>query len=141
LRLLLAWWILYRYTVFRTSRISTVGTCGRVQRRRENVVSVDVLASGPLKNFVNLALRKLYSLTTPHDSYLQPELARESLRDSKAMKSLSILTILFRPGAFAITLISTDMFSFANQMQEIRIYFAVVVPLTAILTTTWLLWL
>ena len=89
----------------------------------------------------DLTLRQLYSLITQHDSYLQSKLAQESLRDSKAMKTLSILTILFLPGAFVATLFSTDMFTFRDQMQQIQIYFAVVVPLTAVLIAGWLLWL
>ncbi|KAF5630230.1 uncharacterized protein FTJAE_8255 [Fusarium tjaetaba] len=83
----------------------------------------------------------LYNLITQHDSYLQARLARESLRDSKAMKTLSILTILFLPGAFIATMFSTDMFDFKSKNQQVRIYFATVVPLTAVLMNCWVLWL
>jgi Mg2+ and Co2+ transporter CorA len=76
-----------------------------------------------------------------HDSYLQAKLAQESLRDSKAMKTLSVLTILFLPGAFVATVFSTDMFKFQEGNQEIWIYFAIVVPLTALLMVGWILWL
>ncbi|KAI1735240.1 hypothetical protein F4680DRAFT_435894 [Xylaria scruposa] len=83
----------------------------------------------------------LYNLITQQDSYLSSKLARESLRDSKAMKTLSILTILFLPGAFVATLFSTNMFEFQGNVQEIWIYFVIVVPLTAFLMLGWLLWL
>ncbi|KAF5707709.1 hypothetical protein FGLOB1_6780 [Fusarium globosum] len=83
----------------------------------------------------------LYNLITQHDSYLQARLARESLRDSKAMKTLSILTILFLPGAFIATIFSTNMFDFKSKNQQVRIYFAIVIPLTAVLMICWVLWL
>ncbi|EWG47619.1 hypothetical protein FVEG_07680 [Fusarium verticillioides 7600] len=83
----------------------------------------------------------LYNLITQHDSYLQARLARESLRDSKAMKTLSILTILFLPGAFIATIFSTNMFEFISKNQQVRIYFAIVIPLTAVLMICWVLWL
>ncbi|KAG8670558.1 hypothetical protein FPOAC1_009980 [Fusarium poae] len=83
----------------------------------------------------------LFNLITQHDSYLQARLARESLRDSKAMKTLSILTILFLPGAFIATVFSTNMFDFKSNNQQVRIYFAIVIPLTAVLMIGWLLWL
>lgn len=57
------------------------------------------------------------------------------------MKTLSILTILFLPGAFVATIFSTNMFPFRDQTQEIWIYFAIVIPLTALLMLEWLLWL
>ncbi|RGP79390.1 hypothetical protein FLONG3_2445 [Fusarium longipes] len=83
----------------------------------------------------------LFNLITQHDSYLQARLARESLRDSKAMKTLSILTILFLPGAFIATVFSTNMFDFESKDQQVRIYFAIVIPLTAVLMICWVLWL
>ncbi|CVK96728.1 uncharacterized protein FMAN_11058 [Fusarium mangiferae] len=83
----------------------------------------------------------LFNLITQHDSYLQARLASESLRDSKAMKTLSILTILFLPGAFIATVFSTNMFEFKTTNQQVRIYFAIVIPLTAILMICWVLWL
>ncbi|KAG9497443.1 hypothetical protein J7337_010304 [Fusarium musae] len=84
---------------------------------------------------------KIESQRNVHDSYLQARLARESLRDSKAMKTLSILTILFLPGAFIATIFSTNMFEFSSKNQQVRIYFAIVIPLTAVLMICWVLWL
>ncbi|KAM0240801.1 hypothetical protein ACHAP5_007836 [Fusarium lateritium] len=86
-------------------------------------------------------VEQLYNLITQHDSYLQARLAKESLRDSKAMKTLSILTILFLPGAFIATIFSTNMFDFKSKDQQVRIYFAIIIPLTAVLMICWVLWL
>lgn len=57
------------------------------------------------------------------------------------MKTLSILTILFLPGAFIATIFSTNMFDFKSKNQQVRIYFAIVIPLTAVLMICWVLWL
>ncbi|KAL9572304.1 hypothetical protein ACKAV7_003505 [Fusarium commune] len=84
---------------------------------------------------------KIESQRNVHDSYLQARLARESLRDSKAMKTLSILTILFLPGAFIATIFSTNMFDFKSKNQQVRVFFAIVIPLTAVLMICWVLWL
>ncbi|TRX88263.1 hypothetical protein FHL15_010830 [Xylaria flabelliformis] len=83
----------------------------------------------------------LYNLITQQDSYLSSKLARQSLRDSKAMKSLAIVTILFLPGAFVATLFSTGMFKFQGNVQEIWIYFVIVVPVTSIIMLAWWMWL
>ncbi|KAF5660677.1 hypothetical protein FHETE_8840 [Fusarium heterosporum] len=83
----------------------------------------------------------LFNLITQHDSFLQAKLAREALRDSKAMKTLSVLTILFLPGAFVATVFSTNMFTFKSNGQQIWIYFAIVTPLTAVIMVIWALWL
>ncbi|RAK78309.1 uncharacterized protein BO72DRAFT_527064 [Aspergillus fijiensis CBS 313.89] len=83
----------------------------------------------------------LYGLIAPFDNNMQSRLAREALRDSKAMKTLSVITIVFLPGAFVATLFSTNMFSFQDNRQEVWIYFVISVPLTAVLLVAWILWL
>lgn len=57
------------------------------------------------------------------------------------MKTLSILTILFLPGAFIATIFSTNMFEFKSNGQQIWIYFVIVAPLTIVLMIGWVLWL
>lgn len=57
------------------------------------------------------------------------------------MKTLSVLTILFLPGAFIATMFSTNMFEFESKGREVRIYFAVVVPLTFVLMVGWATWM
>ncbi|KAG9494790.1 hypothetical protein J7337_013929 [Fusarium musae] len=83
----------------------------------------------------------LFNLITQQDSFVQSRLAGEALRDSKEMKTLSILTILFLPGAFVATVFSTNMFKFESNGQQIWIYFAIVAPLTVALMVGWILWL
>ncbi|KAI8630492.1 hypothetical protein F5Y19DRAFT_427791 [Xylariaceae sp. FL1651] len=83
----------------------------------------------------------LYSLIAQRDSYLQALLARESLHDAKAMKTLAVLTIVFLPGAFVATLFSTNKFVFQSNVQEIWIYFVIVVPFTLLLMVSWLFWI
>ncbi|KAK1751176.1 hypothetical protein QBC47DRAFT_85167 [Echria macrotheca] len=83
----------------------------------------------------------LYSLITQHDSFLQSVMTQESLRDSKAMKTLAVLTILFLPGAFLASVFSTDMFEFQSNAEEIGIFVGITVPLTLALMVGWLLWL
>lgn len=85
--------------------------------------------------------RQLYGLIAPFDNNMQSRLAREALRDSRAMKTLSVITIVFLPGAFVATLFSTNMFSFQDNRQEVWIYFVISVPLTAVLLVAWILWL
>lgn len=43
------------------------------------------------------------------------KLAEEGLSDSQAMKTLSIITILFLPGTFVATIFTTDIVSFQNK--------------------------
>ncbi|KAJ6016053.1 Mg2+ transporter protein CorA-like/Zinc transport protein ZntB [Penicillium herquei] len=83
----------------------------------------------------------LYGLIAQFDNNMQSRLTTEALRDSKAMKTLSIITILFLPGAFVATLFSTNMFSFHGNYEEIWIYFVICVPLTTILMVAWIIWL
>ncbi|KAK3387391.1 hypothetical protein B0H63DRAFT_541688 [Podospora didyma] len=73
------------------------------------------------------------------DANIQVGLAVEAVRDSRAMKKLSVLTILFLPGAFIATLFSTNMIVFRDETEEIWVYVVIVVPLTALLMVCWLL--
>lgn len=57
------------------------------------------------------------------------------------MKTLSILTILFLPGAFIATVFSTSMFEFEDSTHQMRIYLAITVPLTAVLMLGWAVWI
>ncbi|GAB1316538.1 hypothetical protein MFIFM68171_06748 [Madurella fahalii] len=82
----------------------------------------------------------LYSLIAQQDARLQYHLASESIKDSKAMKTLSIITILFLPGAFVATLFSTDMFEF-GEGRGVQISFAIVVPLTVVIMAAWAWWI
>jgi hypothetical protein len=57
------------------------------------------------------------------------------------MKTLSVLTILFLPGAFWASVFSTGMFEFQSKAQEIGIFVAITIPLTVALMVGWVVWL
>jgi len=57
------------------------------------------------------------------------------------MLTLAIITIIFLPGAFIATIFSTDMFDFSDHQQQLRIFFAVSVPLTVVILVLWLAWI
>lgn len=64
------------------------------------------------------------------DNVVSIKLAKEALSDSKAMKTLSIVTILFLPGTFVATLFTTNVVSFKDSAAETMTYIEAVVPLT-----------
>ncbi|CZR68290.1 uncharacterized protein PAC_18189 [Phialocephala subalpina] len=82
----------------------------------------------------------LSSLIAQRDNETQQELARAANNDSKAVKTISILTILFLPGAYVATLFTTNMFVFRDG-EEIWVYWAIVVPLTFLVLTIWAIWM
>jgi hypothetical protein len=89
----------------------------------------------------------LYSLIAQRDNKTKLQLAKGSAKlaqaskkDSYAIKTISVLTILFLPGAYVATLFTTNMFVFRDG-EEVWVYWAVVIPLTAAVMTIWLLWM
>ncbi|KAE9374143.1 hypothetical protein N431DRAFT_454945 [Stipitochalara longipes BDJ] len=82
----------------------------------------------------------LSSLIAQRDNETQQELARAANNDSKAVKTISILTILFLPGAYVATLFTTNMFAFRDG-EELWVYWAIVVPLTFLVLTIWAIWM
>ncbi|KAH0562508.1 hypothetical protein GP486_002800 [Trichoglossum hirsutum] len=82
----------------------------------------------------------LYSLIAQQDARLGYRLSREAVKDSKAMKTLAIITIVFLPGTFIATLFATNMFHF-QEGQQVRIYFAVTVPITFTMIVAWAIWI
>ncbi|KAL6796533.1 hypothetical protein J3E68DRAFT_426108 [Trichoderma sp. SZMC 28012] len=82
----------------------------------------------------------IYSLVAQQEAQLQYSLTLGTVRDARSMKTLSVITIVFLPGAFFATLFSTNMFKFSSINQEVGVYFAIVVPLTVILLVAWRVW-
>lgn len=80
-----------------------------------------------------LTTLQLYSMISQQDNVVSIKLAREGLSDSKAMKMLSILTIIFLPATFFTTLFTTDLVSFQDSSAELEAYIQVVGPLTVVL--------
>jgi len=83
----------------------------------------------------------LNSLVAKQDSELQSQLTLSTVQDSRGMMTLSVITIVFLPGAFIATLFSTNMFEFRDKTQELEIYFGLVVPLTLVILVIWKMWL
>ncbi|KAF7959731.1 hypothetical protein EAE96_001341 [Botrytis aclada] len=78
---------------------------------------------------------------------LQYEMALASKRDSSAMKTIAILGILFLPGTFVASILSTTFFDFQNESglraavsPSFWIYWAITVPVTLIILVFWYLW-
>ncbi|KAK4069403.1 hypothetical protein Trihar35433_5982 [Trichoderma harzianum] len=82
----------------------------------------------------------IYSLVAQQEAQLQYSLTLGTVRDARSMKTLSVITIVFLPGAFFATLFSTNMFKFSSINQEVGVYFAIVVPLTVMLLVAWRAW-
>ncbi|WYZ36439.1 hypothetical protein EsH8_XIV_000039 [Colletotrichum jinshuiense] len=83
----------------------------------------------------------LYSMIAQQDNVVSIKLAKEGLSDSKAMKTLSVITILFLPGTFVATMFTTNVISFENPTAETMAYIKAVVPLTVSLMILYGLWL
>lgn len=83
----------------------------------------------------------LYSLIAQQDAKVQFKLARETTKDSKAMKTLAIITIILLPGTFMATLFAVpDLLEFKKPGRKNQIYWGVTVPATFVLIVAWWLW-
>ncbi|RYP73460.1 hypothetical protein DL771_003632 [Monosporascus sp. 5C6A] len=82
----------------------------------------------------------LYSLIAQRDAKLQYILAKETVKDSKAMKTLAVITIVFLPGTFVAAIFSTDMGP-TSKDRQVPIFAAVVVPVTFLLMVVWISWI
>jgi hypothetical protein len=73
----------------------------------------------------------------------QRRIAHASKRDSTAMKTLSVLGAVFLPGSFLASVFGMSFFNFEDKGQPVStqlwIYFAVTVPITAIIVAAWLI--
>lgn len=74
------------------------------------------------------------------DNKTKLQLAQASKRDSTALTVISVMTLLFLPGAYVATLFTTNMFAFKDG-QEVWVYFTVVIPLTAFVMSVWYFWI
>jgi Mg2+ and Co2+ transporter CorA len=83
---------------------------------------------------------QVYSLIAQRDARIQLFLAKETIRDSKAMKTLAVITIIFLPGTFVAALFSTDLKPGPREVQ-LKVFAAVVIPVTVILIVAWVVWI
>lgn len=94
----------------------------------------------------------MLSVITQSDAEYTAAIAIDGKRDSIAMRTISILGIVYLPATFVATLFSMDMFSWpgtSNKGNEtsslvaspsIWIYWVVAVPLTVITILIWVIW-
>jgi O-antigen/teichoic acid export membrane protein len=91
----------------------------------------------------------MLSVITHSDAEYTAAIAMDGKRDSIAMRTISVLGIVYLPGTFVATLFSIDMFTWGAGGEQssstaasssIWIYWAVAVPLTIITFLAWILW-
>ncbi|KAJ6100392.1 hypothetical protein N7499_000022, partial [Penicillium canescens] len=92
----------------------------------------------------------MLSVITQSDAEYTAAIAIDGKRDSIAMRTISILGIVYLPATFVATLFSINMFTWGGTSGEeasslsaspsIWIYWAVAVPLTVITILVWVLW-
>ncbi|SCO92421.1 uncharacterized protein FRV6_16549 [Fusarium oxysporum] len=75
----------------------------------------------------------------------QRRLANNSTRDSESMKTLALLGAIFLPGTFLASIFSMSFFNFQNDSgspvsPRLWVYFAVMIPFTAVVVGAWLYW-
>ncbi|KAH9909530.1 hypothetical protein F4778DRAFT_775446 [Xylariomycetidae sp. FL2044] len=105
-------------------------------------------------NIAQSQLQIVYSLIAQRDSReslqmaeLSTQIANLTKKDSFAMFTLAVMSVLFLPGAWVATLFSMSMFNWQAQdgaavlTPRFWIYWAVTVPLTLVVLCSWLVWL
>lgn len=91
----------------------------------------------------------MFGIITQGDAEYTAAIAVDGKRDSIAMKTISILGIIYLPGTFVATLFGIDMFGWGDAdgkpssltiSPSMWIYWVTVVPLTVITLLVWILW-
>ncbi|KAL6884147.1 hypothetical protein HDV57DRAFT_446828 [Trichoderma longibrachiatum] len=97
--------------------------------------------SGRTKTRIDL----LYHLANQAESQSTRELAELARQDSAAMLTIAAVTLLFLPGTFIASILSTTIFNFADgEMQVYRkwwVFPVTVVPFTLLVFVVWFAWL
>ncbi|KAI9707443.1 MAG: hypothetical protein M1836_000404 [Candelina mexicana] len=94
----------------------------------------------------------LYNLIAQRDNRLNISVAADSRRiaaaskrDSSAMKTISVMTVVFLPGTYIATIFGMDFFDVGVSSVATKgsfwVYWAITVPLTLLVMLLWLLWL
>ncbi|KAF2169606.1 hypothetical protein M409DRAFT_52133 [Zasmidium cellare ATCC 36951] len=99
-----------------------------------------------LKNEINLA----FHITSQHSNLISAKIAHAAQVDSRAMRTISILGLVFLPGTFISAIFSMSFFNFTpgNQEQAARwtvserfwLYWVVAIPVTALTVLVWWTW-
>ncbi|KAI0888726.1 uncharacterized protein GGS22DRAFT_196602 [Annulohypoxylon maeteangense] len=103
-----------------------------------------LLRVGHLKQRANVQATAITNLLAQRNNEINRKLAesstsiaRDTRRDSLAMKSIAVLTMIFLPGTFTATYFSTPAMTALQPSQNL--YWIVTVPLTVIVVLVWLL--
>ncbi|KAH7357139.1 hypothetical protein BKA65DRAFT_221606 [Rhexocercosporidium sp. MPI-PUGE-AT-0058] len=98
------------------------------------------------QKIVDGQIQTLYNLLAQRDNKLNYTIAEASRRDSTAMKTIAIVTMMFLPGAYIATLFSMNMFNWHAAAGEhilsnnFWVYWAVTLPITALVLLIWAAW-
>ncbi|KAF2016660.1 hypothetical protein BU24DRAFT_423038 [Aaosphaeria arxii CBS 175.79] len=102
--------------------------------------------------FVNYKGRKeatmnlLFHITTQQDALNNIELASDMKKDSTSMNAIAALTMVFLPGTFTATLLSTEIFQAGPGWTQFQVtgllwlWIVVTVPITVVTMTCWWLY-
>lgn len=101
---------------------------------------------GRLYSEINLG----FNTVAQHDSGVTVRIGKAAQKDSAAMKTIALLTLIFLPGTFIATVFGMGFFNFSQgdgaQMPEwsvskdIWVYWAITIPVTGVTVLCWLLW-
>jgi len=124
----------------------------RIEFLKERLRALESLIEIAVTEFQSLDTM-LYHSINQKDSRLNYSIARDSKKiaaatrkDSSAMKTIAILTIIFLPGTFIAALFSTGLFTFTEPSSdsivspEFWVYWAVALPVTILVLLIWALW-
>lgn len=99
-----------------------------------------------LKNEINLA----FHVTSQHSNLISMQIAHAAQVDSRAMRTISILGLVFLPGTFISAVFSMSFFNFTpatvdqpgrwNVSEKFWLYWAVAIPVTALTVAVWWMW-
>ena len=104
------------------------------------------------KHKAMIVVQTMLSLTAQQDQRLSMgiaedsrTLARKATRDSTSMKAIAAVTMCFLPGTFVASLLAMPMFDWHEGVarsvnRHFWIYWAVTLPLTALVICAWLAW-
>lgn len=93
---------------------------------------------------VDWQMNVLYSLIAQRDNRINLEIAASNKQDGFAMKTISIMTIVFLPGTFISSFFSMSMFDWQAETvisSRFWIYWIITIPLTVIVLAVWTIWM
>jgi hypothetical protein len=77
-------------------------------------IEVDTAQMYGYQKRLDILLSILYNRIVQHDARITIEVAKASKRDSTAMKTIAILTLVYLPATFVSSIFSTSIFDFQN---------------------------